>query len=128
MSAVWHALSGRITPLIVAIPLGLAACATPKEPVYHYGSYARTLYHSKKNTSPELLAKHQHELLSIIAKSKERGLRVPPGIYCEYGWLIAHEGKVAEAEAYLALEQQTYPESVAFVGFLRSQLSQNTSR
>lgn len=101
---------------------GLAGCATPQQPVYYYGNYSQTLYQSKKNATPEKLAKHKAELISIIEQSKRRSLRVPPGIYCEYGWLLAQEGRLNEAETFLALEEQTYPEAATFVGFLRGQM------
>lgn len=103
--------------------LGVSGCVAPQQPVYYYGSYSRTLYQAKKNASPEKTAKHQAELLSIIDQSKQRNLRVPPGICCEYGWALAQTGHVAEAETYFAMEQQAYPESATFVGFLRSQIT-----
>jgi len=110
--------------LSAIIPLlGLSGCVAPQQPVYYYGSYSRTLYQAKKNPSPEKAAKHQAELLSIIEQSKQRNLRVPPGICCEYGWALAQTGRVSEAETYFAMEQRAYPESAAFVGFLRSQIT-----
>jgi hypothetical protein len=100
----------------------LAGCSTP--PVsYYYGNYSRTLYRSKKDNTPESLAKHRHALEDIIRTSEKRGVKVPPGIYCEYGYMLAKEGN-PESDRYLSLEVKTYPESERFVSFVRTQLKQ----
>jgi hypothetical protein len=97
----------------------LSGCGTP--PLYYYGNYSRTLYHAKKDGTPESLKKHMASLRDVIEVSKHKNLRVPPGIYCEYGYWLAHEGS-NEADIYFALEIQTYPESTRFVELLRSQI------
>lgn len=100
--------------------LGLVGCATP--PVtYYYGNYSRTLYLSKKDNTPKSLERHRHMLEEIIQKSMDKGYRVPPGIYCEYAYLLAKEGD-ATADRYFNLEVTTYPESERFVTFVRTQI------
>lgn len=96
----------------------LSGCVAP--PLYYYGNYSRTLYHAKKDGTPESQKKHIATLLDVIETSKKKNLRVPPGIYCEYGYWLALEGQ-SEADAYFGLEIQTYPESTRFVELLRSQ-------
>jgi hypothetical protein len=109
--------------LIVGLFL-LAGCTTP--PVsYYYGNYSRTLYHYKKDNTPASLAKHRHTLEEIIQTSEKKGIRVPPGIYCEYAYMLAREGNPA-ADNYYNLEVKTYPESERFVSFVRAQ-SKNPS-
>ena len=104
---------------LIAVVL-LAGCSTA--PVnYYYGDYSRTLYRSKKDSTPASLAKHRSTLEDIIQKSAKRGSRVPPGIFCEYGYLLAKDGS-PEADRYFALEVETYPESKKFVDFVRGQL------
>ena len=98
----------------------LAGCTTP--PVsYYYGNYSRTLYRSKKDNTPESLVKHSQSLENIIQTSETKGIKVPPGIYCEYAYLLAKDGK-PEADRYFSLEVKTYPESERFVTFVRAQL------
>ncbi len=98
----------------------LAGCTTP--PVsYYYGNYSRTLYRSKKDNTPASLEKHRQTLEDIIQTSEKKGTKVPPGIYCEYAYLLAKEGK-PEADRYFSLEVKTYPESERFVTFVRAQL------
>lgn len=98
----------------------LAGCATPPVP-YQYGNYSRTLYRTKKDDSPASLAKHRATLENIIETSHKKSVRVPPGIYCEYAYLLAKEGS-GDADKYFNLEVQTYPESEKFVSFVRAQL------
>lgn len=105
----------------------LTSCASP--PIrYYFGDYSKTLYRTRKDNTPESLAKHTKTLEKIIAKSQADGLRVPPGIYCEYAYLLAKAGDPG-ADRYFSLEVSTYPESEKFVSFIRAQLftsDQNT--
>jgi hypothetical protein len=57
-----------------------------------------------------------------VEKSKTSGLLVPPGIYAEYGFVLAQEGKSEEAQVYFNLEKEKYPESKIFVDRLISTL------
>jgi len=113
MKVLWPALS---------VALLLTGCAT--KPIdYYYGNYEKTYYHSKKDGTPASIAKYKESLEDVIKTSKEKGLRVPPGIYCEYGYLLAKQHN-PEAERYFDLEIATYPESARFVALVRSQLKQ----
>jgi hypothetical protein len=100
----------------------LGGCAS-KPIVYYYGNYERTYYHSKKDGTASSIAKYKESLEDIIQTSSEKNLRVPPGIYCEYGYLLAKQGS-PDAERYFNLEVTTYPESARFVALVRSQLKQ----
>lgn len=108
----------RLLPLLGL--LLLSGCVTP--PVnYYYGNYSQALYRSKKDNTPASLEKYRHSLEDIIQTSEKKGLRVPPGIYCEYAYLLAKEGS-PEADRYFSLEIKTYPESERFVSFVRAQI------
>lgn len=96
----------------------LGGCATTKPPLYYYGTYPRTLYKAKKDPSAENAAKHQASIEDIIKVSSAKKLRVPPGIYCEYGYLLWQKGQTVEAEIQFGLEVTTYPESATFVALL----------
>jgi len=101
-----------LTVLTAAV---FSGCVTQKPPLYYYGAYPRTLYQSKKDPSPATVAKHQASIEDVIKISKEKNLRVPPGIHCEYGYLLWQKGQKTEAETQFNLEMSTYPESVPFV-------------
>jgi hypothetical protein len=98
-------------------------CATQK-PMYSWGDYSSSLYKLKKDPCDESLIKHKQVLLKIMEDSKKNGLRVPPGVYCEYGYIFMKEGKANEALAYFDLEEKTYPESAVFMQRLKSQFNQ----
>lgn len=104
--------------------LMLVGCMTPQQKsMYNWENYSSTLYNFKKDPSEENLKKHKETLLKIIEKSKEEELKVPPGVYCEYGYFLMKEGKNQEALTYFELEEKTYPESVVFVQKLKSQVN-----
>jgi len=98
----------------------LAGCAAQK-PMYSWGDYSSSLYKLKKNPCDENLMKHKQVLLKIMEDSKKNGLHVPPGVYCECGYIFMKEGKTDEALAYFDLEEKTYPESAVFIQRLKAQ-------
>ena len=99
-----------------------AGCTTQK-PMYRWGDYSSSLYKLKKDPCEENLMKHKQVLLKIMEDSKENGLRIPPGVYCEYGYILTKEGKSNEALSYFDLEEKTYPESAIFIQRLKSQFN-----
>jgi hypothetical protein len=69
----------------------------------------------KKNIDEKSRNEHKDELLKIMKKSKKKKINVPPGVYCEYGYLMYQEDNFDEALKYYELEKETYPESKTFV-------------
>lgn len=114
--------------LIFVLTLMLSAgCVTDQNrPSYIYEDYSESLYAVKKSTSAESVAKHREVLLSIIEESKAKNVRVPPGVYCEYGYLLLVDGKKEEAFKHFDLEQFTYPESKVFVENLKAYVNKKT--
>ena len=102
-----------------AMALLSVGCAMPK-PMYYWGNYPHTLYAYKKAPSDATLQKHKEELIKIIEKSKELEIRVPPGVYGEYGFILVKTGDKEGALKYFGLEQQTYPESKIFIDKMKS--------
>ena len=100
----------------------LVGCAPPG--IYYWGDYSKTLYQSKKDITPEKLAKHKEELQSIISKSNEDGLRVPPGLNAELGYLLLLEGENDKAIIYIEKEKETYPESAKFMDDLLKKIKE----
>jgi hypothetical protein len=112
-----------ITTVAVLSIFLFAGCVTAPKPMYTWGDYSSSLYNLKKDPQEENLNKHKQVLLKIIEDSRVSGLRVPPGVYCEYGYIMVKEGKSSEALLYYDLEEKTYPESTVFVQRLKSQLT-----
>ena len=76
----------------------------------YWGNYSNTLYNIKKEPGEITKVAHEKELQSIVEKSKELNLRVPPGIYAELGLFAMERGDNNAAQNYFGLEQNTYPE------------------
>lgn len=115
--------ASALTVFGLAVAVGFMLACGPSaqyKPMYNWGEYSASLYNLKKTPNDEALKKHKETLMKIIEQSKENGLRVPPGIYCEYANILIKEGKNKEALPYLELEEQTYPESSVFVQRLKS--------
>jgi hypothetical protein len=97
----------------------LMGCATQR-PLYYWGNYSSSLYNYKKAPTEENLNAHKAVLLKIIDESNKLNLRVPPGVCCEYGYVLLKEGKEEEAMRYFELEEKTYPESKPFLDRFRA--------
>lgn len=93
----------------------LGGCATVTEAGYYWGNYSGTLYEYTKNPSESTLAAHKAELENIIGKSRDKQLRVPPGIHAELGYINAREGSDSQAMAHYENEMSLYPESRLFL-------------
>jgi len=87
----------------------IANCA-PKR-IYYFGDYSQTLYRLEKNQNEESLLKHKQVLETIISKSGERNLPVPPGIYAELGYINMKTNNSKEAISLFQAELKLYPES-----------------
>jgi len=97
--------------------LWLAGCATTQisQSGFYWGKYSHTLYEFKNAPSAETREKHIAELNSIIQKSKELNLKVPPGIFAELGLYTLEDGKTDMANILFNQELSTYPESKAMI-------------
>jgi hypothetical protein len=100
--------------LMLLLFIFLVGCATQK-PLYYWGDYSSSLYKYKKVPNEENLKTHKVVLVNIIEESNKMNLKVPPGVHCEYGYLLLKEGKKEEAMYYFDLEEKNYPESRQFL-------------
>ncbi len=117
----------RLALLALATYLLLSACTRARPIPYYWGNYPLTLYQLKKDPSNENLQTHKQVLIQIIQVSNQQSMRVPPGVFAEYGYILVKEGQTEEGLKYLDLEAQTYPESKVFVERVKAQASQPTS-
>ena len=108
---------------IVLLFVFLIVGCTPQT-MYYWGDYSNSLYKMKKDATPETLDKHKIELLDIINKSNEKGLRIPPGINAELGYIYLLQEQYDQAMVYLNEEKSTYPESTKFIDDLLQNLSE----
>ncbi|MDH3354572.1 MAG: DUF4810 domain-containing protein [Chromatiales bacterium] len=111
--------------LLIAITLTiLSGCGTnvSKSKLY-WGSYSNTLYKTRTDPGAETTQLHLKELESIVNKSKEMGLRVPPGIYAEIGFIHMSKNEAKKASVFFELESKEYPESKKFISTLMTKYS-----
>lgn len=108
---------------VMAALLFMGGCATQTVTAagYYWGDYSKTLYQYTKAPSEQTLAAHADELERVIEESAERGLRVPPGIHAELGYIRANQGNDALAMAHYQSEMRLYPESRLFLERLTAQ-------
>lgn len=106
---------------VISIMFLIASCA-PQQ-LYTWERYPFSLYKYKKDPCDDNLQKHKEMLVQIMENSKDKELKVPPGVYCEYGFILLKEGKKEDAYRYFDLEEKTYPESTVFMQNLKSHLN-----
>jgi hypothetical protein len=94
-------------PALLLLALSAGACAPTS--YYAWGSYNETLYahyHAPQDREAWIAG-----LKTCILEAEERGARMPPGLYAEYGYALFEEGDTAQAIAYFRKEQALWPES-----------------
>lgn len=103
-----------------------SGCAAKKQ-MYYWGNYSDSLYDSKKDPGAESLAKHKESLEKIIEESKNKNLRIPPGVCAELGYLYAAQNNTKKAIELFQMEKQTYPESTILMDRLIMQAEKRPS-
>ncbi|RTR29788.1 DUF4810 domain-containing protein [Shewanella atlantica] len=100
---------------ILAATFMFAGCASVTESGYYWGNYSETYYEYIKAPSEQTVTNHLNELNNIVDTSKKKGLKVPPGIYAEIGYITAKRGDSDDSIAYYRQEAELYPESKGFI-------------
>lgn len=93
--------------LAMGLALSAAACATGSH--YAWGGYDQALHAHYR--APQDREAWVARLEAIIRTAEAEGLRVPPGIYAEYGYALFEEGRAAEAIPWFEKEKARWPES-----------------
>jgi len=107
---------------IILLILGVALLTGCVNSQYYWGNYSYTLYKYKKTQTEDNLEKHKLCIEKVIRKSEAKEKKVPPGIYCEYGYYLIMEGDAVQGLEYFDKEVNTYPESETFINTLKTQL------
>lgn len=100
------------TPFLAAAALALAAGCAPKS-MYHWSRYDENLYRHYRN--PQERVAWVEALYAAIEDAEQRGLRVPPGLYAEYGYALYEDGRFPDAIAAFRQEHERWPESRALM-------------
>jgi hypothetical protein len=104
-----------MTARAITLAAALAALAgcVPQGQLYHWNGYDDALYRHYKN--PQDREAWIGRLRTTIGEAENRGLKVPPGIYAEYGYALLEEGRTQDAVRYFRREQEKWPESRVFM-------------
>jgi len=95
----------------------ISSCAT-QEPLYYWGNYQDTYYKNMKKADETAYDNHIATMDNILLLAEEKGTKVPPGVYAEYGYIKLKEGNVEEAKRFFELEMATYPQSIQLMKLL----------
>lgn len=95
------------TILAATAALVVSACAPQSR--YHWGSYDESLYKHYKN--PQDREAWLESLKRTILEAEQGGMKVPPGMYAEYGFALYEEGQSQASVSWFQKEKQTWPES-----------------
>jgi hypothetical protein len=104
--------------VLSVIVLAFAGCATQSN-LYYYGDYSAKYYKMVKKQDDASKTNFVKSLDNVITKSKTQyKTPVPPGIYCDYGMMMASQSKIDEAHKYFSLEKSQWPESAPLMDYL----------
>lgn len=108
--------------LIFGVSLLVNGCA---KTIFFWGDYEDSLY--------ERYVENDHrqaylQLSKTIQEAESRNLRVAPGIYADYGFVLFQRGETSGAIQYFLKEKQTYPESTALMNKLISKIEEKQKK
>lgn len=112
-----------IVVLSIAFLPFLQACA-PK-PLYQWGGYDQCVYAYCYSADPE---KAYAILSAAVTNAESNNLRLAPGLYAEYGYLLYQRGEMALAAEYFQKEAVAFPESEILMNKLIAQVKQREAR
>lgn len=119
----------KVTLFSIIVLVFLSGCATHvSQSNLYWGNYSNTLYMVKKEPGEASNAAHEQELQSIVEKSKEMNLKVPPGVYAELGLYAKGRGEDKDAQNYFGLEQESYPEGTVLMQRVLKNNSSNSKK
>jgi hypothetical protein len=97
-------------PILLAVAaLAAASGCAQKSALYHWGPYDDTLYAHYKH--PDDREAFVAGLKTMILEAEQRGEKVPPGGYAEYGYALYEEGQYPLAVTNFKKERELWPES-----------------
>jgi hypothetical protein len=102
-----------------AMAIGLLGCASPS--IYHWGKFENGLHERYVSLDH---GQADAYLLETIGAAEQQNLRVPPGAYADYGFLLFKRGDTKGAIAYFEKEKLLFPESSAFMNKLIERIKQ----
>lgn len=100
---------------------GSLGCATQSTSTFYWGDYEKSLYRRYAEGDAAYVDVY---LLETIRSAEQRQLRLPPGVYADYGFLLYKRGDYDGALAYFEKEKRLFPESTALMAKLIERIQQ----
>lgn len=104
------------------VAISMTACSAPS--IYHWGRFEDGLHNRYVG---ENHAQADTYLFETITEAEQKNLRVPPGAYADYGFLLFKRGDHEGAIRYLEKEKFAFPESSALMTKLIERIKQKDS-
>ena len=107
--------------MIVLSCIILGGCAPPT--LYYWGNYEDYLYEINMKSDPE----EAFSILSAIvtnADNKQK-IRLAPGLYAEYGFILYQKGQIDDAAYYFKKESEAFPESSPLMNKLIARIEES---
>jgi hypothetical protein len=95
----------------------LSSC-TVQKPLYYWGNYSDAYYKYIKKADEKSTERYKTSINMIFTQSAKLQIKVPPGIYAEWGSFLLKSGDKDGAKKYFELEMQTYPESTKLMSLI----------
>lgn len=106
----------KLLTVVLAIVLIAGCSSNPKTMYCHDGNYTKSLYDYLKE---EPNYDEQLEMMqAYFEEAKDQGTLPAPGSYAHMAMVFSKIGNNAEAEHYLYLEKENFPESAYYIDFI----------
>ena len=103
-----------LTSVLATFTLLMSGCGG-HQPMYEYADYSESYYQLKQNGDAETTGEWKVALEDSIKESNEEGLRTPPGINANLGYLYLRVNDDDKAISFFNVEKKIYPESTVFM-------------
>ena len=101
----------------LGILIVLCGCAaTP--PYVYYGDTSHNYYRYVKNRDAKSLEQYKKSLELVFKHSQKKGIKVPPGLYCDYALIMLTLNQNDVAKEYFQKEKVNWNESQPLMDFL----------
>ncbi|NGZ07643.1 MAG: DUF4810 domain-containing protein [Magnetococcales bacterium] len=103
----------------------LTGCATQTPPLYSWGTIPDSYLKMVQEPGDASSAAYESSLMTTIDQAKQQNKTVPPGVYCELGYVRFKQGRMEEARQLYDAEMALYPESRVFMERLKDKLQKS---
>ena len=109
--------------IILFCMIDLGGCAPPT--LYYWGNYEGYLYEMNMKSDQQ----GAFDILSeaVNHAEKKEGIKLAPGLYAEYGFMLYQMGRIDEAAYYFRKESEAFPESSPLMNKLIARIEEPSS-